>query len=167
MAASKGWDLFHIDLKTVFLQGQSYDVKRDVVCQLPPEAGHPPNIAARLKKPAYGMNDAPDAGGTSLIRHWAAVAWFPHEPIDAVTCYVIYSRVGKRGNTGYKGLSPSRTVQKTPSLNRVMDYKWKLHLKKWIPELEVQLQEDPWQKSTIYLWMIFLEQVETQCNNAF
>ena len=32
-------------LKTAFLQGQSYDVN-DVVCQLPPEAGHPPYIAA-------------------------------------------------------------------------------------------------------------------------
>ena len=44
MAASKSWDLFHIDLKTAFLQGQSYDVNRD---------------AARLKKPAHGMNGAP------------------------------------------------------------------------------------------------------------
>ena len=59
MAASKGWDLFHIDIKTAFLQGQSYDVNCDVVCQLPQEAGHPPCTAARLKKPAYGMNDAP------------------------------------------------------------------------------------------------------------
>ena len=45
MAASKSWDLFHIDLKTAFLQGQSYDVNRDAVCQLPPEAGHPPHTA--------------------------------------------------------------------------------------------------------------------------
>ena len=59
MAASKSWDLFHIDLKTAFLQGQSCDVNRDVVCQLLPEAGHPPFIAARSKKPAHGMNDAP------------------------------------------------------------------------------------------------------------
>ena len=29
---SKSCDLFHIDLKTAFLQGQSYDVNRDVVC---------------------------------------------------------------------------------------------------------------------------------------
>ena len=58
-AASKVWNLFHINVKTTFLQGQSYDVNRDVVCQLPPEAGHPPYVAARLKKPAYGMNDAP------------------------------------------------------------------------------------------------------------
>ena len=33
LPASKGWDLFHIDLKTAFLQGQSDDVNRDVVCQ--------------------------------------------------------------------------------------------------------------------------------------
>ena len=59
VAASKSWDHFHTDLKTAFLQGQSYDVNRGVVCQLPPEAGHPPYVAARLKKPAYGMNDAP------------------------------------------------------------------------------------------------------------
>ena len=59
MAASKSWDLFHNDVKTAFLQIQSYDVNRVVVCQLPPDAGHPPHIAARLKKPAYGMNDTP------------------------------------------------------------------------------------------------------------
>ena len=65
MSGSKGWDLFHFDLKTAFLQGQSYAVNRDVVCQLPPEAGHPPNIAAILMKPAYGMNDAP----RTLVEH--------------------------------------------------------------------------------------------------
>ena len=59
IAAKHGWNLFRIDLKTAFLQGQSYDVKRDVMCQLPPEASHPPYIAAKFKKPAYGMNDAP------------------------------------------------------------------------------------------------------------
>ena len=41
MAASKSVNIFHMDLKTAFLQGQSHDVSRDVVCQLPPEAGHP------------------------------------------------------------------------------------------------------------------------------
>ena len=58
MAASKSWSIFHIDVKAAFLRGQCYGVNRDVVCQLPPEAGHPPYIAARLKKPPYGMNDA-------------------------------------------------------------------------------------------------------------
>ena len=41
------------------------------------------------------------------------------------------------------------------------------HLRKcWIPKLEVQLQETPWQESSISLWLIFLEQVETKWNNA-
>ena len=56
MAASTSWKTFH---KTAFLQRQSFSVNRDVVCQLPPEAGHPPDIAARFKKPTYGLNDAP------------------------------------------------------------------------------------------------------------
>jgi hypothetical protein len=59
LAANHQWDFGHIDLKTAFLQGEDYDSARDVICQLPPEAGHPPYIGARLKKPAYGMNDAP------------------------------------------------------------------------------------------------------------
>ena len=93
-------------------------MNHDFVCQVPPAAGHPPDIAARLKKPAYGMNDAP--------RRW----W--------------------------------------NNLDSNCVSKWVLHLKKsWIPQLEVQLQKIPWQESSIYLWMIFLEQVVTKWNNAF
>ena len=62
MEASKNWNIFHMDLMTAFLQGQSHSVNRDVVCQLPPEAGHPPFVAARLKKPAHVVNDG--------LRHW-------------------------------------------------------------------------------------------------
>ena len=72
----------------------------------------------------------PDAGGTFLTRHCVAVAWFTHELIDAVTCCILYSRASKLGNTGHKGPSHSRTVQKTLSLNHVIDHKWKLLLKK-------------------------------------
>ena len=123
-------DLFHIDLKTPFLQVQSGDVNRDVVCQLPPEASHPPNIAARLKKPAYGMNDATDAGGTSLTRHCVAMAWFPHEPIDAVSCCIRYCRVSELGNTWDREPSHSSMAQETSLLNRASDQKWRLHVKK-------------------------------------
>ena len=59
LAATNQWDVGHIDLKTAFLQGEEYDAACDVMCQLPPEAGLPSYIGARLKKPAYGMNDAP------------------------------------------------------------------------------------------------------------
>ena len=58
-AASNGWSIRHIDLKTAFLQGETYTPDRNVVCQLPPQAGKPWYLAARLKKLAYGMNDAP------------------------------------------------------------------------------------------------------------
>ena len=59
MASSQSWDLFHIVLLTAFLQGQSYCVNHDVLCQLPPVAGHPPETDARLKKHACGKSDAP------------------------------------------------------------------------------------------------------------
>ena len=51
--------ILHIDFRAVFLQGQRFHAKRDVVCQLPVEAGLPSYNAARLKRAAYGWNDAP------------------------------------------------------------------------------------------------------------
>ena len=93
---------------------------------------------------------SPTLGGSSLTRHCVAMAWFPHEPFDAVTCCIPSSRRSKLGNTGYKGPPHSRTAQNTPSLNHVNDQKWKLHLvSRWIPWTEVQLQENPWQESSI------------------
>ena len=59
LAANNHWQVGHLDLKTAFLQGEDYDRSRDVICQLPPEAGYPSYMGARFKKPAYGMNDAP------------------------------------------------------------------------------------------------------------
>ena len=59
IAANEDWDMIHIDLKTAFLQGEACDSARDVVCQLPLEAGYPKYYGGRLIKPAYGLNDAP------------------------------------------------------------------------------------------------------------
>ena len=59
IAANFGWDLFHLVLKTAFLQGEAYDGSRDIICQISPGYGYPPYIGARLKKPGYGLNDAP------------------------------------------------------------------------------------------------------------
>ena len=64
-------------------------MNRDVVCQLPPEASHPPYITARLKQPAYGMNDA-------LRRSWNIFDKTPRScdmnPIRADRCcYMLYS----------------------------------------------------------------------------
>ena len=46
---------FPLILRQLSFKDSLYGVSRAVVCQLPPEAGHPPYIAARLKKPAHGM----------------------------------------------------------------------------------------------------------------
>ena len=59
LAANGQWDFLHIDLKTAFLQGEAYGSDRVVYCQLPPEAGYEPHMVARLRRPAYGLNDAP------------------------------------------------------------------------------------------------------------
>ena len=89
MAASEEWNLFHLDLKTAFLQEHSYDVNRDVVCQLPPKAGHPPYIAARLKKPAQGMNHAPRRWWNILDKALCSYGMVPTRADRC--CYVLYS----------------------------------------------------------------------------
>ena len=89
IAARRRWDLFHIDLQTAFLQGQSHGENRDVVCQLPPEAGHPPFIAARLKKPSHGRSDARRRWWNILDK---ALRNFGMVPTRADRCcYVLYS----------------------------------------------------------------------------
>ena len=72
-AANKGWNILHMDLKTAFLQGKAYDQTRDIICQIPPEMGYPPHIGALMKKPAYGLNDAPRRWWNildSALRSW-------------------------------------------------------------------------------------------------
>ena len=93
-AASNGWSTRHIDLKTAFLQGESYAPDRDVVCQLPLEAGKPWYLATRLKKPAYGMNDAPRKWGNRLDSAVKAMGLLPARA-DRCT-YVSYADVKKK-----------------------------------------------------------------------
>ena len=112
MAASKSWDLFHIDLKTAFLQGQSYDVNRDVVCLLPPEAGHPPYIAASSKKPAYGVNDAPRRWWNILDK---ALRTYGVIPTRADRCchvlYSIQSRERAREHWGQRAVTQQNEIK--------------------------------------------------------
>ena len=105
IAANKGWNLFHMDLKTAFLQGQKYDNTRNIICQLPPECGQPPYMAAKMKKPAYGLNDAP--------RRWfnvvdASLRSYGCEPSRGDRCtYVMYSNYkNNRSNTDQTHNSP-------------------------------------------------------------
>ena len=89
MAANKGYDLYHIDLKTAFLQGESYDATRDVMCQLPPEAGLAPHIGARMKKPAYGLNDAPRRWWNIVDKSLLRYGMLPTRADRC--CYVLHS----------------------------------------------------------------------------
>ena len=88
-AANNQWDLTHIDLKTAFLQGDEYDGKRDVVCQLPPEANLPDYMGARLKRAAYGLNDAPRLWFNRLDKHLRSYGLVPTRADRC--CYVLYS----------------------------------------------------------------------------
>ena len=89
-AANNNWDLTHIDLKTAFLQGDYFNDERDILCQLPPEAKQPPYMAARLKRAAYGLNDAPRLWWNRLDK---ALLDFGLVPTRADRCcYILYDK---------------------------------------------------------------------------
>ena len=68
-AANCQWDLYHMDLKTAFLQGEAYDESRDIICQIPSECGYPT------------MHHAD--GGRLSIRHFLAMDLCQLVPTDA------------------------------------------------------------------------------------
>ena len=59
-AASMYWDLFHLDFKTAFLQGETYDLDRRVIhIQLSADIGLPPCLVGICTRSVYGLADAP------------------------------------------------------------------------------------------------------------
>ena len=120
VAANNGWDIMHMDLKTAFLQGESYDESRNVICQIPKEAGQPWYMVARMKKPAYGLNDAP--------RRWwnvvdSKLRSYECTPTRADRCsYVLYSE--RPRSTKPLGQSPSRPKPESQSsaLDQALQY---------------------------------------------
>ena len=59
-AASMYWDLLHIDLKTTFLQGETYDLeRREIHVQLPSDIGLPPYLVGLRTRCVYGLAEAP------------------------------------------------------------------------------------------------------------
>ena len=88
-AAIHGYDIGHLDLRTAFLQGEEFDITRDVVCQLPPEAGQPPYMGAKLKRPAYGLKDAPRKWWNRLDQSLRSYGMVPTRADRC--CYVIHS----------------------------------------------------------------------------
>lgn len=71
LAASKGWQIHHLDVKTAFLHG---DLKEEVyVCQ--PEGyviKGQENKVYKLRKALYGLQQEPEPGMRNLIRYLEA-----------------------------------------------------------------------------------------------
>ena len=114
---NQGWNTLHIDLKTAFLQGEDYDSLREVVCQLPPEMGYPPYIGAYLKKPAYGMNDAPR-------RWWNRIDKSLHDygmvPARADRCcYLMYGPKVSSGTRPYSHRQPTHEAKQSHDLKKM------------------------------------------------
>ena len=95
-AANQIWDLFHLDLKTAFLQGEHYNLSsRMVVVQLPQDIGLPTWMVGLCLRPAYGLNDAPRRWWNRLDKFLRSVGM---EPTRADRCtYVAYDGIeGKK-----------------------------------------------------------------------
>ena len=69
---------------------KEYDGCRDIVCQLPPEAGLPPYMGARLKRAAYGLNDAPRLWFNRLDKSLRQYGLIPTRADRC--CYVLYGK---------------------------------------------------------------------------
>jgi len=115
LAANHNWTLTHMDIKTAFLQGDRYDDTRNVLTALPKEAGYPPHMAARMKKPAYGLNDAP--------RRWfniidASLRNYECVPTRGDRCtYVLYSNTERAS----KQTTSSKSDQPQLAGNEMLD----------------------------------------------
>ena len=104
-----------MDLKTAFLQGKAYHQNRDIICQIPPEMGYPPHIGARMKKPAYGLNDAPWNILDSALRSYGLV------PTRADRCTYVYWGKQLPKSTPINEKKPSNTLDLEGAVDYLMD----------------------------------------------
>ena len=111
-AAHHYWDLFHLDLKTAFLQGEHYNLSsRSVVVQLPPDIGLPPWMVGLCLRPVYGLNDAPRRWWNRLDKFLRSVGL---EPTRADRCtYVAYDGIEGKKDKSYLS-SGSFSSEKEP-----------------------------------------------------
>ena len=98
-------------------------------------------FGARLKKPAYGINDAPRRWWNILDE---ALCGFGMVPTRADRCcYVLYSTQTCMSESEQRALHRSMALM-TSHLNRAHDQKEMQHLREcWIQQKGDQLQENP------------------------
>ena len=89
-AASMYWDLLHLDLKTAFLQGETYDLDRRVIhVQLPIDIGLPPYLVGLCIRSVYGLADAPRRWWNRLLDKFLILLGIQPTRADRCT-YVCY-----------------------------------------------------------------------------
>ena len=87
--ANTGWNTFSADVSTAFLQGKEHPSHRTLWIQLPADARrmlgidneHSTTSLMRLRKPMYGLRDAPRAWYTEAREHIAKLGAVVH-PLD-------------------------------------------------------------------------------------
>ena len=118
-AANNRWDIIHIDLKTAFLQGESYDSSRNIICELPKELGQPWYMVAKMKKPAYGLNDAPRRWFNVVDSHLRSAGCVPTRG-DRCT-YVLYSQKAKLPSKAQPNKHQDSGVFDNSALEKLLD----------------------------------------------
>ena len=112
-----------------------HSVNRDVLCQMPPEAGHPPEIAAWSKKPACGVSDAPSTM-VERVEQITLQLWCGSDTSWPMWLCVVLKRVSQNGTERalHEGMA-----QMTSQLNRVCDHREMQNLSEcWIPLKEAR-----------------------------
>ena len=91
VAAVKEWNMFHMDVKNVFLNG---DLSEKVYMQPPPCYDHSPNQVCRLRKGLYSLKQAPIAwfAKFSSTMHQFGFQSSPHD-------YALFTQKTTRGCT--------------------------------------------------------------------
>ena len=106
-AASMYWDLLHIDLKTAFLQGETYDLERRVIhVQLPSDIGLPPYLVGLCTRSVYGLADAPRRWWNRLDKFLISLGI---QPTRADRCtYVCYDGAFKEDDVSSGTTTPKQ-----------------------------------------------------------
>ena len=101
------WDLLHIDLKTAFLQGETYDLERRVIhVQLPSDIGLPPYLVGLCTRSVYGLADAPRRWWNRLDKFLISLGI---QPTRADRCtYVCYDGAFKEDDVSSGTTTPKQ-----------------------------------------------------------